>query len=139
MAFCSKKSKISIYYRVCNYESYRHPFPNHTCFISIKMPGESAAELRYLLSHLGCFSCFFSFPLWANQPSLSEAAVQPVGAWSTANKQCPREIEGKRKGGEKPERKSAGTRLSLCPTAYAELLASGTRKVTLMRELRTPN
>ena len=64
---------------------------------------------------LGGSSCFFSFPPRAHQPSLSEAAVQPARACSTAKQPCPGDTEGKRKGGEKPERKMLEFG-SVCPS-----------------------
>ena len=63
----------------------------------------------------GGSSCFFAFPLRAHQPSLSEAAVQPAGACSTAKQPCPGDTEGKRKSGEKPERKMLEFG-SVCPS-----------------------
>jgi len=103
----------------------------------MKLPGEPTAEVSFLLSHLGRSSCFLSFPLQANQPSLSEAAVQPAGAWSRANQPCPGDTEGMRKG-ERSPRGSCWNLAQSVSYCWCWAAGSGTQKVTLTGELRTP-
>lgn len=102
---------------------YRVSIVNLTDIISQTIPASSSTRnCRRTCSRgelppdpAGGSSCFFSFPLRAHQPSLSEAAVQPAGAWSTAKQPCLGDTEGKRKSGEKPERKMLGFG-SVCPS-----------------------
>lgn len=79
----------------------------------------------------GLLLLLFPLPLRANQPLLSEAAVQPAGAWSTANQPCPGDTEGTRKG-ERSPRGSWNLALVCLTLLDAELLARAPRKVTLM-------